>query len=163
MLPAHEKQSKTGRSGVVMWYGAENPVEYYRPSLHMPFDKEVSSEKRIDTLLSWMTLHENPVTLGLLYFSEPDDTGHKYGASSTEITDMVSKINHILDYLFKRLEEKHILDDVNIIFTSDHGMVDVSSNKTIVIDQIEGIEPWKISVLSTSPVASIYPLEGKNT
>ena len=156
----NEKQSKAGRSGTIMWYGAENPVKHYRPSLHMDFDKEVSSETRIDTAVEWLTFHENPINLCMIYFGEPDDIGHHYGPESVNVTDMISEINRVLDYLMKKLEKHDILDDVNIIITSDHGMVDVSSTKCIDLDEI--VPAYMYKSFGVSPLALIYPIEGKS-
>ncbi|XP_005103204.1 ectonucleotide pyrophosphatase/phosphodiesterase family member 5 [Aplysia californica] len=155
----NELQSKHGRSGTVMWFGAENPVKSYRPSLHMPYDDKVSFEKRIDTIVDWFTLPHHPINLGLVYFQEPDSTAHKAGPESENVTRMISRINDIIDHLFTRLEEKDILDDINIIITSDHGFTNVSRQKLIELDAI--VEPTLYELVTESPVASIYPHEGQ--
>ena len=55
-------------------------------SLTSPFsyNASVPMRERIDTVVSWF--QRNPaLNLGLLYYHEPDHTGHSYGPDSPEV------------------------------------------------------------------------------
>lgn len=153
----NELQKNHGRSGSVMWWGSENAVKWIRPTLHMPYDNSVKFTERIDTIVQWFT-SENPINLGLVYFPEPDHTAHVYGPESPQVTEQIKNADIIIGYLMDKLKEKDLLDDLNIIVTSDHGFTSVSSDKLINLDSIVSKEDYEM--LTTSPVASFFPHEG---
>ena len=87
----------------------------------------LNTTERIDKMMQWFTRKVNPINLGLLYFPEPDETGHDYGPDSAEVNDVIrGELNEALGYLKKSLEGAHMLDSTNIIITSDHGMADMT-------------------------------------
>ena len=69
-----------------------------------------------------------------LYFNEPDHAGHVYGANSKEVNKQIKISDDVLGYLLKSLKKLDIYNKVNVVIVSDHGMVDVSKDKVINID-----------------------------
>ena len=57
-----------------------------------------------------------------------------YGPFSKEMKIKLEELNDVLGYLIKSLEENDLLDRLNVIVTSDHGMDTISANKTIFLD-----------------------------
>ena len=53
-------------------------------------------------------MFQNPAQLGLLYFLEPDETGHAYGPLSKEVEDMVVKLDGLVGKIMKKVEEKQV-------------------------------------------------------
>ena len=70
----------------------------------------------------------------MLYFSEPDHTGHDWGVNTSEIVEAVEEMDDLLGYLLQNLAGLKIHPNLNLIIMSDHGMTNVSENKTIVLD-----------------------------
>ena len=70
----------------------------------------------------------------MLYFSEPDHTGHDWGVNTSEIVEAVEEMDDLLGYLLQNLEGLKIHSNLNLIIVSDHGMTNVSENKRIVLD-----------------------------
>ncbi|CAL1538026.1 unnamed protein product [Lymnaea stagnalis] len=154
----NQLQKKYGRSGSIMWWGAENEIKGIHPTYHMPFNLEVGSKVRIDTMIGWLS-GENPVNLGLLYFSEPDHTAHAYGPDSENVTKMIQYADHLTGYLLEQLEKKSVLDEINIIITSDHGFASVSKSRLINLDKF--VDPSLYHMVHYTPVAAIIPKEGQ--
>tara|TARA_B100001029_G_C15056877_1_gene455085 strand:- start:1205 stop:2425 length:1221 start_codon:yes stop_codon:yes gene_type:complete len=123
------------KTGSFFWVGTEAPIKGVYPSIFKFYDGAVPFKSRIDSVINWFQI-DGPKRprLILLYFSEPDHTGHIYGINRNKINESVSEMDNLLGYLIDELKKIEIFSKLNIIITSDHGMVDVSENKLIVLD-----------------------------
>ncbi len=128
------------------WVGTEAPIKGYSPSIFKYYDGSVSFSSRIDSIVSWFGLEEKKrPRLAMLYFSEPDHTGHVDGASHGNVFNTVSEMDVLLGYLMEQLKSLEIFSKLTIFLLSDHGMVDVSDEKLIILDDyIENIENYDI-------------------
>ncbi|GFO15234.1 ectonucleotide pyrophosphatase/phosphodiesterase family member 5 [Plakobranchus ocellatus] len=154
----NQLQKVNGRSGNIMWVGGGAPIKWVKPSRYMPFNASIGDHSKVDTLIDWFT-DQYPINLGLLYFMQPDADGHEFGPESEEVTKRIAQLDEVVGYLLKRLEEKDLLDDLNIIITSDHGFSSTPKEKVINLDDF--IDPSSYLMLSPTPVAHIWPHEGK--
>ena len=122
-------------SASYFWVGTEAPVKGYSPSIFKYYDGSVPFRSRIDTVISWFQLPEKKrPRLVMLYFSEPDHTGHKMGASHPDIHTIVAEMDSLLGYLMESLEKLEIYGELNMFVVSDHGMADVSNERLIILD-----------------------------
>ena len=135
------------KSASFFWVGTEAPIKGISPSIFKYYNGDIPFKTRIDSVISWFSLKKNKrPQLILLYFSEPDQTGHEYGVQREKIIESVSKMDNLLGYLHDRLKTLNIYSQLNIIITSDHGMTDVSSDRLIILDNyISRIESLYIS------------------
>ncbi|GFO43554.1 ectonucleotide pyrophosphatase/phosphodiesterase family member 5 [Plakobranchus ocellatus] len=154
----NQLQKAHGRSGSVMWWGAENVIKSTRPTYHMPFSYTTSYTFRIDTMINWFT-SRYPINLGLLYFNEPDHTAHACGPESENVTMQIAYADNMTGYLFKRLKEEHLYGHINVIITSDHGFTSTSRKRLIHLDDI--VDPSLYRAVHYSPVATLIPNEGQ--
>ena len=74
-----------------------------------------------------------------LYSDDPDETGHTYGPESSDVTLMLSEVDVGLSLLTTGLKKRKILDCVNIIVVSDHGMAQHYNNMSMDIQQVRHI------------------------
>ena len=148
----------TRRSGVYYWPGSEVAYHGERPHHWKPYNGSVTFTQRVDTMVDWFATEEDPINLGLLYFKEPDRTGHNHGPDSPEVMDKIEEMDGVLGHLFKRLEEHHLSDHVNVILTSDHGMVGLSPDRVITLDQHVNTSWYRL--FGSSPAFHILPNEG---
>ena len=82
------------------WVGSEAMGK--TPSIYKNYDSSVPFTARIDSVISWFSLPEDKrPELALLYFNEPDHTGHMFGPESVEVRDMVLQSDFILGYLLE--------------------------------------------------------------
>lgn len=152
-----EKQGMT--AATYFWPGSEAPIQGVRPTYWFEFDGDVPGEERVDQVLEWMDLSssERPAVI-TLYFSDVDAAGHRHGPNSPEVADAVERVDGYLERLVSGLEERRILNDVNLLVTSDHGMAETSPDRVVILDDY--IDPDDAHIVDYSPVLMMYPPEG---
>ncbi len=114
------------------WVGTEASINGVQPFYWKKYDQKVSFQSRIDSVISWFSypIKHRP-RLTLLYFHEPDWTGHEYGPNSQETILQIERMDSVLGYLISKTNNLSISSKLNIIIVSDHGMTDVYPEKTI--------------------------------
>ena len=123
------------QSASYFWVGTEAPVKGYSPSIFKYYDDSVPFRSRVDSVVSWLKLPEKQrPRLVMLYFSEPDQTGHNFGTNHPDIYTTVKEMDALLGYLINSLEKLTIYAEMDIFVVSDHGMVDVNSERMIFLD-----------------------------
>ena len=120
------------KSATYFWIGSEAEIDGIRPDIYKNFKPMVNPIEKVDEVITWIDspINERP-DLVMLYFDEPDHSGHVYGSLSREVLTQVEQMDATLGYLLDSL--KKIKIDFNMIIVSDHGMVDVSDKKIINI------------------------------
>ena len=148
------------KSGSIMWWGAENEIKGIRPFYHMPYDDEdVDDVENIDKMVELFSSPTEAINLGLLYFSDPDETAHKYGPDSDNVTEVIENADLLLEYLLEEFDRVGLLDRINIIVTSDHGFAPVSKKRLIHLDDIVDRSWYK--VVHYNPIVQIIPNDGE--
>lgn len=150
----NQKASPSRHSGSVMFWGSDARVKGFIPTHHVPFNISTPFKNRTDMILDWFTA-QNPINLGLLYFNEPDHTGHIYGPDSKEVIQKIEELDAEIDHLLKRLKEENLIDKMDIIITSDHGMTSLINDTEHAIDLNNYINIETYEIDSTRPVATI--------
>jgi alkaline phosphatase D len=114
------------------WVGTEASINGVQPFYWKKYDQKVSFQSRIDSVISWFSypIKHRP-RLTLLYFHEPDWTGHEYGPNSQETILQIERMDSVLGDLISKTNNLSISSKLNIIIVSDHGMTDVYPEKTI--------------------------------
>ena len=129
-------------SATYFWVGSEAPIGGFYPTYYKNYKNGVNPKNKVDQVIEWfnLPLEERP-RLVCLYFNEPDHAGHIYGADSEEVNEQIKKSDEVLGYLLKSLTKLDIFNKINLIVLSDHGMVTVSDDRVINIDDfnINGI------------------------
>ena len=140
------------------WVGTEAPINGTYPSIWKNYDHHFPFVSRIDSVVSWFSLppHKRP-RLCLLYFHEPDATGHETGPRSKETENMVTKMDSLFGILIQKLNTLPIASNLNIIAVSDHGMAEISSSRTVNLNDYTNMEG--IIQEGSGPYALLY---GKN-
>jgi len=132
--PIWKTNQKAGhKSAVQFWVGSELKAQL--PSYWEAFNASKPFTARVDTIVEQLKYED--VTLGLLYFEEPDASGHKYGPDSKEVNAKLEELNNVFGYLIKELEKNDLLEGTNIIVTADHGMASMTPDKIITLDRVE--------------------------
>ena len=87
----------------------------------VPFDGSQDATKRVDVVLDILRGDDAPSFL-TLYFDDVDHAGHTWGPDSPQMEDAIAVVDAALWRLIEGLGGDLLLDDLNIIITSDHGM-----------------------------------------
>ncbi|KAF5297357.1 hypothetical protein FQR65_LT01287 [Abscondita terminalis] len=161
IIPIWRLNELSGRnrySGSMMWPGGSFEYQGRTPTHLKKFEPGFDWYKRIDTLLSWIEDPDKPANLVMAYFEDPDATGHAYGIESKQVLDMIHRLDNASMYLHKQLVKKGLVDKVNVIHLSDHGMVSITPPK--FIDLTNFTKPDTFKIACTSPALHIIPNDG---
>lgn len=148
------------RAGTMFWVGSEAPIQDMRPSHWKIYDESMAEEARIDTVVKWMSYpNDQVVDFATLYFELVDAAGHDHGLQSDSLKAAIHKADRFLGYLKDKMRAAGIWETTNLVIVSDHGMVDLSADKTIMLDSIIDMED--VERITWAPATMIQPKEGK--
>jgi alkaline phosphatase D len=148
------------RSACYFWVGSEAAVAGTSPSYWKAYDGSVPYRQRVDTVMSWLNLPlEDRPRMLMLYFDEPDHTGHEYGPEHEATGDQVVRADSILAYIRSGLAKLDYADRINLIVLSDHGMSPISPEKYVnLADHMK--KEWTNRVVGGNPLYLVEPAEG---
>ena len=136
-------QLSNGRkSGVVGGFpGSIAPIQNTTISYSIDYQDKLDLLEKVDRLLELFT--DKNVNLGVLYFEDPDETGHEFGPYSENLKSALLKCDSIMGYLIERLKQVGLFEDMNIILTSDHGMDTAEFEKSIDLSDFTDTTKFK--------------------
>jgi len=142
------------------WPGSEAEINAIRPTYWTEYDGNVPNEERVNIVLEYLDKpkNERPHLL-TIYFSDPDDYGHLVGPDSSEINIAIQECDNRIGQLIDGLESRDLLDKVNIIIVSDHGMAQLSRDRIVFLDDY--LNPTNLNILNWYPVLDIWCDESK--
>jgi predicted AlkP superfamily pyrophosphatase or phosphodiesterase len=149
------------RSASFFWVGSEAPVGGMHPSYWKKYDKTVTFEERIDTVIKWLGYpRDKRPELVTLYFDEPDATSHTFGPVSPQTWKVVERLDSLMGVLRLKLSTLPDAKKINLIILSDHGMEAVSPSRYV---SIKSVVPERMiaSISGGNPVYLINPSDGK--
>jgi predicted AlkP superfamily pyrophosphatase or phosphodiesterase len=140
------------------WPGSEAAIKGVRPTTYNNYTSEMPHEVRVRTVLSWL---EEPVErrphMITLYFSELDETSHDHPLESPEVVKAAQSVDTAVGQLMDGVDRLPIRDQVYLVVTSDHGMVNTSTAQTVRLDSIlDAKDLGSIEAGFSGPVASLH-------
>jgi predicted AlkP superfamily pyrophosphatase or phosphodiesterase len=147
------------RAATMFWPGSETAIRGVRPSDWMRYDDDLPYDVRVDTVLAWLDrpAPRRPQLL-TLYFSAVDTQGHRHGPDAPETARAVEQVDAALARLVAALEQRGLLDRLDLVVVSDHGMVETSPERVIVLDDVLDLDAHR--VMWGEPVG-IWPADGQ--
>ncbi|KAI1700876.1 type I phosphodiesterase / nucleotide pyrophosphatase domain-containing protein [Ditylenchus destructor] len=131
------------RSNALGWFPSFKNITGYNPTVLVSYDAHMSNKQRMDIILDWLKqpADKRPHLLNA-YFDEPDMTGHYYTnrRKPLEVSRTLKKLNRQFEYLFSELYQANILDCINIVIVSDHGMQTLDSR--VYMDELIHNHHW---------------------
>ena len=114
-------------------------------SYSLDYKNELNWFERVDALVKWFTSPDESkrINMGVLYFPEPDESGHEFGPYSEAVKDVLTKCDLVVGYLMNQLSEAGLDQDVNVIITSDHGMEQVEEDRSVDLSDYVDISKFK--------------------
>lgn len=147
--------------GVVYWPGSDVAIRGQYPDYYQDYAKKplLTFEQRFDEAERLLTLSDSlRPQLVMVYFEEPDYSGHVYGPASHETRRAVEELDSLLAGFYARLRALPGGGDINFIVTSDHGMAPTSPQRIIRLSDY--LQPdWCERVLADLPTL-IFPKAG---
>ncbi|RPD98872.1 alkaline phosphatase family protein [Aureibaculum marinum] len=141
--------------------GSEADIQGIKPTYYRDYNGKIKNETRVTQVLNWLTLpEEKRPHLITMYFSDMDDTGHKYGPNNDEeLKKSLINLDKNLGNLFKGVQKTGL--PVNIIIVSDHGMEELQTSKLIPIELIKNDSLFL--TVNNGSFVNIYPKKGVET
>jgi len=138
------------------WPGSEMNDPNRRPTYFKHYKHTEPYRNRIDGVIDWLQLSykERPHFI-TLYFHDTDTYGHRYGPNSPEINQSIQRLDTLVGYLNDKLTKIGMIDSVNVIFVSDHGMTEIDTSRTVNIEKLLSGLNYKLGGATT--LAMIEP------
>ncbi|CDF80385.1 phosphodiesterase I, partial [Formosa agariphila KMM 3901] len=137
--------------------GSEAEINGVRPTYYYDYDGRVKNSTRVNQAINWLKLpEEKRPHLIMMYFSDMDDIGHKYGPNNkAEIKNALFNLDSQLGDLFQGVKDTGL--DVNILIVSDHGMTELQSSNFIPLETIKNEDEFL--TIDNGSMLSIHPKE----
>ncbi|XP_071800542.1 ectonucleotide pyrophosphatase/phosphodiesterase family member 5-like [Asterias amurensis] len=153
-------EKEGGASGVIEWPGMDTKIHNFYPTYRMPkYNQTFPFDARVDIITELFS--NGSINLGLLYFREPDHSGHIFGPDSPKMDAVIRMCDDTVGYLMQSLQKAGLGDRVNVIITSDHGMAEVSAERVLQLDDF--VDPSLYHYTDNNPVFGIWPHEEDDT
>jgi predicted AlkP superfamily pyrophosphatase or phosphodiesterase len=144
-------------TGTLFWPGSEMPYHGIWPHHWAHYDQSFSSDLRVAMLLSWLDAPAaDRLRFATLYFDVVDSAGHHFGPDSKEVNQASATVDAAIGRLRAGLKARNIV--ANLVIVSDHGMVALSDDRRVFIDDMLPKDAYRS--LELGPIGSIYPNPG---
>jgi predicted AlkP superfamily pyrophosphatase or phosphodiesterase len=129
-----EKQNVISAS--LQWVGSASDAGGIRPTYYYHYHEKFSPSEKINKVINWLKLPEEkrPHFISL-YFPEVDGAGHHFGPDTKETENAVLLVDNAIGELVRKINDLG-LKNVNFIFVSDHGMIQVDGGNPLKIPEI---------------------------
>lgn len=148
------------------WVGIDAAVNGHKPTVAMQYDSRLSNRELADMVIDAMCKEdlEDIPNLVMWYFDEPDATEHVSSPTSEQTRRVVEDIDDVLGYFMSEIRNSPVYDNINFIFTADHGMAELDPDKyfnlySLIPDKIEyyyNSNPVTLKPRDLSETESIY-------
>lgn len=142
------------------WPGSEAPIQGVRPRQWRIYDESVSLPDRVAQVLGWLQQpgSERP-RLVTLYMEHVDKAGHDHGPDSAEYRGALEVVDSAIGLLLDGLRDRQLLDRVDLVVVSDHGMAAVPDGHAVITEDM--VPPTVARVVSAGQSVGFAPLPGQ--
>ena len=142
------------------WPGSAAEIDGVRPARWKPYDESVPAMQRADEVARWL---EEPAAtrprFAALYLEMVDGAGHEYGPDAPQTRATVREADAAVGRLMDTLRHKGVLERINVIVVSDHGMAAVLPGHVVAVEEMVPMDEG--TVISIGQSVGIVPLAGR--
>jgi len=157
-ITAQKQGLKTGN---IYWLGGDVAIQGQFPTYYRNWNEQPHWEfgERVDEAVRLMSLPEKErPRLLMVYFDEPDHTGHVFGPNSAETAEMTHRMDSLMHAFYLRLKALPHGKRINFILAGDHGMTEISPERFVPwADALD--QAWIEDIAGATPT-SIFCKEG---
>ena len=149
------------KSASFFWVGSEAAIEGVRPSIYKKYDASMTFAGRVDSVLAWLRLPDaQRPRMITLYFNEPDHVEHEKGPDSPEAHAAVLGVDSAIARLVSGLRAQRMYDAVDLIIVSDHGMANISPERTVYLTDVT--DTLNVRTVDRGPIFMGWATNGDN-
>lgn len=153
-------QNSGYKSAAAMWPGSDIKIHNSTATHYFTYNPHVTFTERISNITQWLK-DDSSVRFAALYWEEPDASGHRYGPDNTsEMSKVLKEVDAHIGLLMDKLQQADLWGKINVILTSDHGMVQCSQERLIKLDDC--LNRTDYQVVDITPVGAIIPLNNSS-
>jgi predicted AlkP superfamily pyrophosphatase or phosphodiesterase len=147
------------RAASMFWPGSEAPIGGLRPTYWKPYNEAMPNAARVAQALEWLALppDRQPAFI-TLYFSDVDSAGHAHGPDSAQVRQAAAQLDRRLGELINGARKLNLMDRLNIVVVSDHGMAQLSDRRVIYLEDY--LDLSTVHITEWSPVLGVVPRSG---
>ena len=145
----------------IYWLGGDVAIQGTYPTYWRNWNEQPhwEFEERVDEAVRLMSLpKKDRPRLLMVYFDEPDHTGHVFGPVSAETAEMTHRMDSLMHDFYLRLMRLPHAKKINFILAGDHGMTDISPDR--FVSWAEALDDAWVEDIAGSIPTSIYCKEG---
>ncbi len=147
------------RSATLFWPGSEAAIGGVRPTRWRPFDETMPLDARVDTVVGWLAEPEaTRPRIATLYLETVDHDAHEHGPDSAQAHAAVRAVDAAMGRLLDGLAARGVLDRVDLLVVSDHGMATVPPGNALAVEDMVSRE--EATVVSIGQVIGLAPNPG---
>ncbi len=148
------------RTAIWAWPGGAAQIDGVRPTRWMAYDEKITPAQRTDDVARWLQepLATRPRFVAL-YMETVDNAGHDFGPGSPQTRAAVREADAAVGRLVEQLRHAGMLDQLNLILVSDHGMATVEPGHFIVADDL--VPMADAAIISVGQSVGVAPREGR--
>lgn len=143
------------KSGVVYWVGSDVAIQGKYPNYWRKYGESpmLTYEERVDEVLNLLKLPDKDrPRLIMLYFDEPDHSGHAYGPMSPQVKAAVARVDGMIGRLRAGIAKSKLASNIDLIVLADHGMTEISPDRCVnIYDYIS--KDWCEIVMTGTPTS----------
>jgi predicted AlkP superfamily pyrophosphatase or phosphodiesterase len=149
------------KTDAFFWPGSEAPHDGIFSSYWQPYDAAMPADARVDHVLADLDrpAGERP-TFITLYFEETDTAGHNAGPDAPQTRDAIVRDDSHVGRLTAGLRARGLLDQVNVVVVSDHGMAATAPDRVIALGDYLSDEDV-ITISDIDPTLGVFPKPGR--
>ena len=141
------------------WPGSQAAIKGVLPTFVKAYDGKVPNDTRVRTVLEWLRLPpDRRPHMITLYFSEVDTASHDGPLDSPEVEKAAQSLDRSVGLLLDGIDALPVRDRINVLITSDHGMVDASAAQAIPIESL--VDLTGVEATFDGPVTSLHVTGG---
>ena len=145
----------------IYWLGGDVAIQGTYPTYWRNWNEQPhwEFEERVDEAVRLMSLpkKERP-RLVMVYFDEPDHTGHVFGPVAAETAEMTHRMDSLMHDFYLRLMKLPYAKRINFILAGDHGMTEISPDR--FVSWAEALDDAWVEDIAGAIPTSIYCKEG---
>jgi predicted AlkP superfamily pyrophosphatase or phosphodiesterase len=119
------------------WPGSEAAIKGVRPSLYRKYVDATPNEERVASVLEWLRFPpESRPHLITLYFSTIDAASHDGPLDTPAVARSAQALDAVIGQLLNGIDALPFGREVNLLITSDHGMIDTMPAHVVALDSL---------------------------